>query len=123
MRNKLASLGMTALLLVRFVVTSQTVSAKEMSIQERIATGKKIAWNRRGVDCLACHVMDNGELPGNTAPALMMMKQRYPDWNDLRAQIWDPRVRNSSVLMPPFGAHRILSEREINLVTDYIHSL
>ena len=123
MRKKLASLGMTALLLAGLVATSQTVSAKEMSIQERIAAGKKIAWNRRGGNCLACHVMDNGELPGNTAPALMMMKQRYPDWHDLRAQIWDPRVRNPNAFMPPFGAHRILSEREIDLVTDYIHSL
>ena len=123
MRKKLVSLGMTALLLVGLAATSQTVSAKEMSIQARITAGKKIAWNRRGGNCLACHVMDNGELLGNTAPALMFMKQCYPDWNDLRAQIWDPRVRNPNALMPPFGAHRILSEREIDLVTDYIHSL
>ncbi|MGA0859870.1 MAG: sulfur oxidation c-type cytochrome SoxX, partial [bacterium] len=114
MRKKLASLGMTALLLAGLVATSQTVSAKEMSIQERIAAGKKIAWNRQKGNCLACHQMDNGDLPGNTAPALMMMKQRYPDWKDLRAQIWDPRVRNPNAFMPPFGAHRILSEGEID---------
>ena len=47
MRKQLVSLGMTALLLVDWV-TSQTVSAKEMSIRERIAAGKKIARNRRG---------------------------------------------------------------------------
>ena len=75
MRKKLASLGLAALLLLGLVATSQTVSAKEMSIQEKIAAGKKIAWNRRRGNCLACHVMDSGELPDNTAPALMMMKQ------------------------------------------------
>ena len=48
MRKKLASLGMAALLLLGLVATSQKVSGKEMSIQERIAAGKKIAWNRRG---------------------------------------------------------------------------
>ena len=87
MRKKLASLGMTALLLVGLAATSQAVSAKEMSIQARITAGKKIAWNRRGGNCLACHVTDKGELPGNKAPTLMMMKQRHPDWNDLQAQI------------------------------------
>ena len=39
MRKKLASLGMTALLLVGLAATSQTVSAKEMSIQERRSPG------------------------------------------------------------------------------------
>jgi hypothetical protein len=54
LRKKLASLGIMALLLAGLVATSQTVSAKEMSIQERIVAGKKIAWNRRGGNCLAC---------------------------------------------------------------------
>ena len=76
MRKKLAFLGMTALLLIGLAATSQTVSAKEMSIQVRIAAGKKIAWNRRGGNCLACHVMDNGELPGNKAPALRTRRRR-----------------------------------------------
>ena len=43
MRKKLASLGMTVLLLAGLVATSQTVNAWEMWIQERIASGKKIA--------------------------------------------------------------------------------
>ena len=83
MRKKLASLGMTSLLLAGLVATSQTVSAKKMSIQERIAAGKKIAWNRRGGNCLACHVMDNGELPGNTPPTLMMMMKQFCSFGDL----------------------------------------
>ena len=110
MRKKFASLGMTALLLAGLVATSQTASTKEISNQERIAAGKKIAWNRRGGNCLACHVMNDWELPGNTAPVLMTMKQGYPDWNDLRDQNWDPRVRNPNAFMPPYGDHRILSD-------------
>ena len=42
-RKKLASLGTTLLLLAGLVATSQTVNAREMWIQERIASSKKIA--------------------------------------------------------------------------------
>ena len=42
-RKKLASLGTTVLLLAGLVATSQTVNAREMWIQERIASSKKIA--------------------------------------------------------------------------------
>jgi sulfur-oxidizing protein SoxX len=41
----------------------------------------------------------------------------------LRAQIWDPTARNPNTVMPPFGRHRILSEDEIDLIVDYIHTL
>ncbi len=90
---------------------------------ERIAQGKAIAWNSTKGNCLACHMMDNGDLPGNTAPPLMMMKSRFPSKAALRSQIWDPTVRNPSTFMPPFGKHKILTEKEVDLVTDYIYSL
>jgi sulfur-oxidizing protein SoxX len=53
----------------------------------------------------------------------MAMKQRFPDREVLRAQIWDARGRNPRTIMPPFGAHGILTPEEVDLVTDYIHSL
>lgn len=122
-RSKLASVGAAALLLLGAAGAGSNAVAAETSAADRIAAGKKIAWDSSKGNCLACHMMDDGELPGNTAPALIMMKQRYPDKNKLRAQIWDPRVRNPLAFMPPFGAHRILTEEEIDLVTDYIYSL
>jgi sulfur-oxidizing protein SoxX len=121
--RKFASAFVTAGMLLGSALCGTSAVAKEMSLQERIAEGKKIAWNRSKGNCLACHIMEDGEFPGNTAPPLMMMKQRYPDKTQLRAQIWDPRVRNPYAFMPPFGAHRILSEEEIDLVTDYVYSL
>jgi sulfur-oxidizing protein SoxX len=51
------------------------------------------------------------------------MQARYPDRAVLRAQIWDSTVKNPRTTMPPFGRHGILSEQEIDLITDYIHSL
>jgi sulfur-oxidizing protein SoxX len=51
------------------------------------------------------------------------MKARFPDKAELREQIWDATVKNPNTIMPPFGKHRILSEKEIDLVTAFIYSL
>ena len=38
-----------------------------------VAEGKKIAFNRKKGNCIACHMMDNGALPGNIGPPLVAM--------------------------------------------------
>jgi len=67
--------------------------------------------------------MDDGDLPGNIAPPLVSMKLRYPDRAKLREQIWDATIRNPNSIMPPFGRHQLLSEEEIDNITDYILTL
>ena len=93
---------------------------KAMSVVEK---GKDVAFDRKKGNCLACHAMDDGTLPGNIAPPLVSMKLRYPDKEKLRAQIWDATVRNPNTIMPPFGRHRILSEQEIDEVVEYVYTL
>ncbi len=90
---------------------------------DKLAKGKEIAFDRNKGNCLACHMMDDGELPGNSAPPLLMMKARFPDRDVLRMQIWDALTRNPISVMPPYGRHRILTEEEIDLVVDYVYSL
>lgn len=90
---------------------------------ERIAEGREIAADRNGGNCFSCHMAEGAEMAGNGGPPLMMMQQRYPDREALKAQIADPRVRNPETVMPPYGAHGILTERELELVVDYVHSL
>lgn len=88
--------------------------------------GRDVAFNRSKGNCLSCHAIPNdpkAESPGNIAPPFVMMKARYPDRNKLRAQIWDASVANPKTAMPPFGKHQILTEQEIDQVTDYIQSL
>jgi sulfur-oxidizing protein SoxX len=51
------------------------------------------------------------------------MQQRFPDKAQLRAQVWDATARNPDTVMPPFGRHGILTDEEIELIVDYIHSL
>jgi sulfur-oxidizing protein SoxX len=88
-----------------------------------IAEGKKIAFNRKKGNCLACHAIADGSLPGNIGPPLIAMKARFPNKSKLRAQIWDSTVSNPNSIMPPFGRHNILNEKEIDKITDFIHSL
>jgi sulfur-oxidizing protein SoxX len=85
--------------------------------------GKAVAFDRKLGNCLACHAMDDGELPGNIGPPLVAMKARYPDKDKLRAQIWDATVANPNTIMPPFGRHRMLSEEQIDWIVEYVYTL
>ena len=91
--------------------------------QSAIELGKALAFDRKKGNCLACHVMADGNLAGNIGPVLIAMKQRFPDKAVLRAQIWDSAAKNRGSVMPPFGRHRMLTDKEIDLITDYVHTL
>ncbi len=107
--------------LVLFLVGLHHVSAVDGSSSNK--TGKEIAFDRKKGNCLGCHVIEDGELPGALGPALVSMQIRYPDKGKLRDQIWDATKRNPATSMPPFGKHRMLTEEEIDKVVDYIYSL
>lgn len=95
----------------------------ENSPASDLERGKAIAFDRNAGNCLACHGIDDGELPGNSGPPLMQMALRFPDRDVLRAQIWDATVRNPNTVMPPYGKHKILSDEELDLVVDYLLTL
>jgi len=88
-----------------------------------IEAGKRVSFNQTKGNCLACHMIVGGDMPGNIGPPLIAMKARFPDLATLRAQIADARVINPNTIMPPFGAHGILTEAELDQVAAYIHSL
>jgi sulfur-oxidizing protein SoxX len=90
---------------------------------DSIAEGKEISFDRKKGNCLACHMMDDGEMPGLVGPPLMMMKVRFPDRAVLREQIWDATIRNPATSMPPFGRHRMMTEEELDKVVDYLYTL
>jgi len=85
--------------------------------------GKAIAMDRAKGNCIACHVIPGGESPGAIGPALVAMQARYPTKEALAKQIYDPTVKNPDVVMPPFGKHEILTEKEFNDVVEYVWSL
>lgn len=88
-----------------------------------IALGKEVAFDRRKGNCLSCHMMDNGSLPGNQGPALVAMQARFPDREVLREQIYNPLEKNPHSIMPPFGLHNIISEKEVDAIVDYLLTL
>ncbi len=85
--------------------------------------GKKLSFDRKKGNCLACHQIEGGTLAGNIGPPLIAMKARFPDYDKLRAQIYDARTNNPNTIMIPFGPHAVMSESEIDLVTKFIHTL
>lgn len=88
-----------------------------------VAEGKKLAFDRKLGNCLACHMMGDGVSPGNIGPALIQMKARFPDINVLRAQIWDATANNPKTIMPPFGKHGMLTEEQLDKVVAYVYTL
>ena len=110
-----------AALLLAMGVQSQAWA--DAALDESIARGKALAEDRNGGNCYSCHAVEGAELPGNYGPPLFNMKMRFPERAVLKAQIADPRVRNPSTPMPPYGAHQILTDPELESVVDYIHSL
>jgi L-cysteine S-thiosulfotransferase len=91
--------------------------------QSGAAEGQKLAFDRGKGNCLTCHDIKGGDLPGTIGPQLKDIKSKYPDRNDLIAIVTDETKRNPQTVMPPFGRNRILTEQEINAVVDFLQTL
>lgn len=115
-----AMFSLAALLGALATMSFPAAAAEGASAVEK---GKAIAYDRKKGNCLACHAMDDGTLPGNIGPPLIAMKARFPDKAKLRAQIWDATVANPNSIMIPFGRVKALSEEEIDMVVEYIYTL
>ena len=101
----------------------ETATTAASATVDTVTRGREAAVDRQRGNCLACHIMGDGEMPGNVGPPLLMMQQRFPERGALRWQIWDATGRNPNSRMPPFGRHGILSEEEIDWIVDYLYTL
>jgi sulfur-oxidizing protein SoxX len=102
-----------------FLLANQTHASQD----ETPLPGRALVTERSKGNCLACHVINEGVLPGNLGPPLVVMKARFPDREELRKQIHDASLANKHSRMPPFGRHRILTAEEIELIMDYLYTL
>jgi sulfur-oxidizing protein SoxX len=91
--------------------------------QSAAADGKKLAFDRSKGNCLTCHVIKGGEYPGTLGPELVDIKSKYPKREELVAIVFDETKRNPLTVMPPFGRNRILNEKEINAIVDFLQTL
>ncbi len=115
----LPALATLALLLAISPAYSLAAEASAADIEE----GRQVAADRQRGNCYSCHHVAGAELAGNVGPPLVVMKQRFPDRAVLYQQIADPRIRNPDTVMPPYGAHGILTEHDRNRDVDYGLSL
>ena len=114
-RSKSASFAAFALTLLAATAPARAQSA--------IAEGQKLAFDRAKGNCLTCHDIKGGDLPGTIGPALKDIKNKYPDRKELVAILTDETTRNPQTMMPPFGRNRILTNEEINAIVDFLETL
>lgn len=99
------------------------VSSGPAGAQSAVAEGQKLAFDRGKGNCLTCHAIKGGDLPGTIGPALTDIKSKYPNRDDLVAILYDETKRNPQTVMPPFGRNRILTDKEINAIVDFLQTL
>jgi sulfur-oxidizing protein SoxX len=99
------------------------IPASPACAQSAVSEGQKLAFDRGKGNCLTCHEIKGGDLPGTIGPPLKDIKSKYPDRKDLIAIVTDETKRNPQTVMPPFGRNRILTEQEINAVVDFLQTL
>lgn len=91
--------------------------------KDNVTIGGCLAQDQKMGNCLACHLIPGGTLPGNVGPPLIGMQQRFPDKSKLRAQIWDATVSNPHSVMPPFGRNKILTEDQIDKIVEFLYTI
>jgi sulfur-oxidizing protein SoxX len=110
-------------LIASALVTAFALAPSLARAQSGAAAGQAIAFDRGKGNCLTCHQIKGGDLPGTIGPELKDIKSKYPDRNDLIAIVTDETKRNPLTVMPPFGRNRVLTEEEINAVVDFLQTL
>ncbi|QPF91576.1 sulfur oxidation c-type cytochrome SoxX [Bradyrhizobium commune] len=98
-------------------------AASPAQAQSAVAEGQKLAFDRGKGNCLTCHVIKGGDLPGTIGPELKNLKAKYPDRNELVAILFDETKRNPQTMMPPFGRNRLLTDQEISAIVDFLQTL
>jgi sulfur-oxidizing protein SoxX len=121
--------GLTILSIFSNIAVAEETTAKSEKIiakqseKTNLEKGQELAFTRKKGNCLACHFVQGGDLTGNTGPALIAMKARFPKREDLYNQIFDARAKNTNTIMPPFGAHGALNKAEIELIVTWLYTL
>lgn len=122
--RKTASFATTAISLAAlFAGVGMLPSAAGAAEADTVTMGKEVAFDRKKGNCLACHMVGDGESPGDIGPPLIAMKARFPEREKLRAQIWNPMTNNPGTRMPAFGKYQALSDKEIDAIVDYLYTL
>jgi L-cysteine S-thiosulfotransferase len=109
--------ALTLALLIGAFASTGTAQA-----QSAVDEGRNLAFDRSKGNCLTCHVIKGGEYPGTIGPELSAIKGKYKR-DELVAIVFDETKRNPLTVMPPFGRNRILTDKEIDAIVDFLLTL
>ena len=123
MIDKLSNRAVLTLALMSALLVGALASASALNAQSAVSQGQSLAFDRGKGNCLTCHEIKGGDLPGTIGPPLKDIKSKYPDRNELVAIVADETKRNPQTVMPPFGRNHILTDQEINAVVDFLQTL
>jgi sulfur-oxidizing protein SoxX len=137
LKKALAAAGLAAVMTTGLTMSSATLAetypAESGCRNIENPTVEQKGWcaaiNRRQGNCLGCHTIlvqpwpDGFPPGGNVAPPLVSMKDRFPDPDKLRAQIYDATALNPNTRMPPFGKHGILSDEQIDAIVAFLMTI
>lgn len=103
------------------ISTKQSV---EIPIVGEVANGKKLLADRKlGGSCLACHLVPDEHLMGNVGIDLTQIGSWENDEERMFNYIYDSRIYNPNSVMPPWGAHGLISNEEIKDIVAYLKTL
>src|ERR1700741_2256878 len=71
------------------LVVAAVLANTPVQAQSAAAEGKKLALDRGKGNCLTCHEIKGGDLPGSIGPELKDIKSKYPERKDLIAIVTD----------------------------------
>ena len=87
--------------------------------------GRALAYDRsRGGSCVVCHVMGKTTpaQPGNVGPDLSTIGATRDD-QFLFNYVYDPRIYNSTSIMPPWGAYQVYRLDEVRDIVAFLKTL
>lgn len=117
--NPIKSRLKLALLLSCFI----SVTGLQAQDNNHQGKGKSLAFDKKRGNCLACHAIDDGENIAALGPPLENLQLRFSNKSALKTYIWDASSKKPNTIMPAFGKQKILSDKEIELIVNYLWRL
>ncbi|RMG38403.1 MAG: sulfur oxidation c-type cytochrome SoxX [Gammaproteobacteria bacterium] len=87
------------------------------------ARGKKLAFNKKKGNCVACHRLPGKTQFGTGGPSLVGYHKLGRDDTWIYQQVFDARVHNPVTIMPPYGTNKYLSEQELLDLVAYLKTI
>lgn len=123
MRTRLNRTISTLCIMSLGLTSASAVYGQSPAPAAKVLDGKTLAFDRGKGNCLSCHAIKGGDLPGTIGPPLNEMKSRFPDRKELIGIVTDETKRNPQTVMPPFGRNLVLDDKEISAIVDFLYTL